>query len=319
MFLGIEIGGTKLQLGVGTGQSGALAALERLDVDRSQGGQGIREQIRRVGKRLIEAHRVAAVGIGFGGPVNASAGRTITSFQIGGWDDFPLADWSCQALGLPTALENDSNLAGLAEARFGAGREAEVVLYSNVGSGIGGALVIAGKLFPGGSGAAVSEIGHLRPGPDAVRPEQTVESVASGWAMAAAARARLAERHGELEDAAAAELLARCDGQLERLSGKMVAEAAAGGNPLAQEVFRRGIRTYGWALAQAVTLLAPSVVVVGGGVSQASEQVFLQPLRQEVEQYVFPPLRGSYRIARAALGEEVVVCGALALAAELPP
>ena len=90
------------------------------------------------------------------------------------------------------------------------------------------------------------------------------------------------------------------------------------GIPQSCEILRRGVQTYGWALAQAITLLAPNVLVIGGGVAQAGESVFLAPLRKAVEQYVFPPLRGSYTIAPAALSEEVVVYGALALAAENP-
>ena len=154
----------------------------------------------------------------------------------------------------------------------------------------------------------------MRPGPDAVHPDQTVESLASGWGMAAQARARLAAA-GTQEDAAAAELLAACGGDLESLTGKMVVRAAIKGNGLAQDVFRKGLRTYGWALAQVITLLAPNIVVIGGGVPQAGEAVFLEPLRAEVERYVMPPLEGTYRLVPAALGEEVVVHGALALAA----
>ncbi len=317
MFLGIEIGGTKLQLGVGSGASGSLVALERMEVERARGAEGIRKRVGEAGQRLIAEHKVRAVGIGFGGPVDASAGKTIRSFHIEGWNDFPLAEWSERTLGRPTALENDSNLAGLGEARFGSGRGEKVVFYSNVGSGIGGALVVDGTLYTGGSGIAVAEVGHLRPGPEAVRPEQTVESVASGWALADAARARLTERSAE-DESAASDLLSHCEGRIENLSGKMVGEAAAEGNPLAGDVLRRAIQTYGWALAQVVTLLSPNVVVVGGGVPQIGESLFFTPLREEVDRYVMPPLRGTYKIVPARLGEEVVVHGALAIASGIP-
>ena len=93
----------------------------------------------------------------------AESGRTIVSHQIDGWQDFPLGDWCRQTLGRPAVLGNDSDLAGLGEARFGAGRGHRIVFYSNVGSGIGGSLVVDGELYRGGRGVA-SEIGHLRPG-----------------------------------------------------------------------------------------------------------------------------------------------------------
>jgi glucokinase len=113
-----------------------------------------------------------------------------------------------------------------------------------------------------------------------------------------------------------ADLRERSGRQVERLSCKMVAQAAAEGNELAQEVFRHAVQTLGWAVAQMVTLLAPNVVVIGGGVSLAGESLLFAPLGREVDRYVFPPLRDSFRIVPAALGEEVVVHGALAVAAE---
>ena len=187
MFLGIEIGGTKLQFGVGRGDGSPLIEQRRCDVVVQDGAAGVRRQIEAVAPELIAKHGVRAIGFGFGGPVNAAAGRTVKSHQVAGWEDFPLAQWCRETLGLPAALANDSDSAGLAEALFGAGRGAGVVFYTNVGSGIGGALVVHGKLYTGSRGIA-SELGHLRPGPAADRPEQTVESIASGFGIAAAGK-----------------------------------------------------------------------------------------------------------------------------------
>jgi glucokinase len=315
MFLGIEIGGTKLQLGVGTGRGGPLVALQRAQVQRSRGALGIRETIVEMARPLVQQYDVQRVGLGFGGPVDASAGNVLLSFQISGWDGFPLTQWCRETLLLPSVLENDSNLAGLGEARFGAGKGAHVVVYSNVGSGIGGALVIDGKLYLGGAKAAVAEIGHLRPGPQAEKPEQTVESVASGWGIADQARTEI-ERLSAGSTAPTTSMYDQVNGDLTRLTGKIVADAAADGDPIAKRVLNNAMQTYGWALAQAITLVAPNIVVVGGGVSQLGESMFFEPLREFVEQYVMPPLRQTYEIRPAALGEEVVVHGALALAAD---
>jgi glucokinase len=93
-----------------------------------------------------------------------------------------------------------------------------------------------------------------------------------------------------------------------------VAEAAADGNEIAREVMARATQALGWGIAQAITLTSPEIVVVGGGVSLAAESLFLEPLRAEVERYVFPPLVGKYQIQPAELGETVVVHGALAAA-----
>ncbi len=304
MFLGIEIGGTKLQIGVGPADCGKLTALQRATVIPANGAEGIRRQIQQVAAPLVAQYGIRAIGFGFGGPVDRSAGRIVKSHHVEGWDGFPITDWCRQTLGLPAALGNDSDMAGLGEARFGAGRGRRVVFYTNVGSGIGGALVVDQRVYAGGRGIS-SELGHLRPGPQADDPHQIVELASSGWAIAAAARAdaRLADQLQQQH---------RCPA--DQLTSKMVAEAAAAGNPSAQGIFRRATQTYGWAIAQMITLLAPEVVVIGGGVPLAGEAVFFAPLRQEVERYVFPPLRGTYRIAPAELGEEVVVHGALALA-----
>jgi glucokinase len=312
MLLGIEIGGTKLQFGVGTGDGSPMRVFRRREVEPQLGAEGIRRQIEEVAKPLIRQYGVARIGIGFGGPVDAERGRVIVSNQVEGWKDFPLVEWCEKTLGLPTLLANDSDSAGLAEARFGGGKGHRVVFYNNIGSGIGGALAIDGRLYQGGGGVA-SEIGHLRPGLDAERPDQDLESIASGWALTAYAR-QLVDQ-GRFHSEVTADLMARCEGDIARLTTKVLAQAAEAGNRLAVAAFDRGCRAAGWALAQAITLLAPNVVVMGGGVSLAGEAVFLTPLRRYVDRYVFPPLLGTYRIVPAALGEEVVVHGVLALAA----
>jgi len=341
MLLGIEIGGTKLQLGVGQGDGSPLAALSRHDVDPAAGADRILATIRTAAEPLIARHGVQRIGIGFGGPVEPDEGVVITSHQIDGWDRFPLVGWCRDAFGLPAVIANDADTAGLAEARFGAGRDSDPVLYVTVGSGIGGGLILGGRIYRG-SGAGAAEIGHLRPGVNADRPEQTVESLASGWGIAAAAQAQLSdpvshrfktlaadgasrdpeEMRQRLIDAEealeeyTADLLARADGRVEGVTAKIVGQAAADGNALAADILKRAWQTLGWAIAQAVTLLAPETVVIGGGVSLLGEQLLMGPLRDEIARYVFPPLIGKYRVLPAELGEEVVVHGALALAGD---
>lgn len=341
MFLGIEIGGTKLQLGVGAGGRASPVALERHEVRPALGAAGILAQIEASATILITRHQVSAIGIGFGGPVDAVDGRTIKSHQIDGWEDFPLVQWCRDKLGLPARLHNDCDVACLAEARYGAGKEHKVVFYVTVGTGIGGGLVIDGRIYRGnGSGAA--EIGHLRPGLHADRSDDTIESLASGWGIAAAAQARLAEpmshpfipltgglklpgpeqvrqRLIEVEEAGeefAADLLSRCDGKVDQLTARVVAQAAADGNEVAREVLAHACQALGWGIAQTITLLAPNVVVIGGGVSLMDESLLLLPVRKEVERYVFPPLSGTFEIVPAQLGERVVIYGALAIAAD---
>jgi glucokinase len=339
MLVGIEIGGTKLQLGVGRGD-GTLVALERFDVRPKGGASAILEQIAGAGRALIARHSAKAIGIGFGGPVDSAAGVIVKSHHVDGWENFPLVDWCHRALALPAALENDCDSAALAEATFGAGKGRNPVFYVTVGTGIGGGLVVDGKIYRG-SGHGAAEIGHMRPGLRALEPEDTVESLASGWGIAAAAQARLADpishpfvpftsgvrarspedvrqRLIETEEAAeefAADLLERCNGQVDQLTAQITAQAAGEGNELARSVLAHACQALGWAIAQAITMTSPQVVVIGGGVSLADESLFLAPVRSEVARYVFPPMAGKYEIVRASLGEAVVVHGALAVAA----
>ncbi|MFO0904536.1 MAG: ROK family protein [Pirellulales bacterium] len=340
MFLGIEIGGTKLQLGVGRGHGGPLVELARRDIDARRGAEGILKQIQEAGAELLSRHVVTRIGIGFGGPVNSATGRVLKSHQVAGWDDAPLAEWCQTTLGVPAVLANDCDAAALAEARFGAGRGARTVFYVTVGTGIGGGLVIDGQVHGVGR-PAVAEIGHLRPGLHADRPEDTIESMASGPGIAATAQALLsgqvsrslpkirkqlghpdrAHVRERLERVAAGsqthhdDLLRRCGADLESLNARHVAQAASEGNELAREVLDEACQALGWAIAQVVTLVAPEIVVVGGGVSLMSESLFMAPVRRHALKYVFPPLAHAYEILPAQLGEEVVVHGALAIAA----
>jgi glucokinase len=311
MYLGIEIGGTKLQLGVGTGSHPEFAELVRRDIDAARGAAAIRFQIAEAVAELRTRHPIERIGFGFGGPVLGAAGRTITSHQVAGWDDFPIVDWARETLELPAVLGNDCDVAALAEARYGAGRDCRTVLYVTVGTGIGGGLVVDGRIYGSDRPAAV-EIGHLRP--DLAQPRLTVEAIASGRGIEAAARTWLEASDAKTADAA--DLLARCGSNPATLAGRAVGDAAIAGNAAAQAVMRRSAETLGWAIAQAVTLLAPEVIVIGGGVSVTGESLFFEPVREAVRRYGFTPLAGTFRIVPAELGETVVVHGGLALAAK---
>ncbi len=332
MYLGIEIGGTKLQLGVGTGEGPPLIALERRTVERTRGADAIREQILKAGRQLFDKFPIERIGYGFGGPVNSATGRVITSHQVAGWTDFPIVDWTREAFGVPVRLGNDCDVAALAEASYGAGRGHGTVFYITVGTGIGGGLVIDGH-SQGAGRLAIAEIGHLRPGPLASDSHLTVESLAAGPGIEAAARAHVTgqARHPLIvaggfgaQDIdvnwSAAEndtddLLCRCLGNVEQLTAKQIAQAAAQGNQIAKAALHQAHVALGWAIAQMVTLLSPHIVVIGGGVSLMGEELFFEPLRQQVRRFVFPPLADSIQLVPAALDEEVVVHGAIALAA----
>lgn len=311
MLLGIEIGGTKLQLGLGAGD-GELLALKRLDVVPAGGGAGIQGQIEEAVPALLREAKLApkelkAVGVGFGGPVDDATRTVIKSHQIAGWDGFPLADWLERKLDVPVALGNDSDLAGLAEATLGAGRGRSPIFYMNLGSGIGGALVIDGEVYRG-SGRGAAEIGHLRgwrPGdPGQPHDWRILEDFASGWSIERRARVAVRNHASLFEPAPAAE----------RLTVKEIGAAAAAGADWAQQLLLETWTEAAEALCQMIALVAPRRIVLGGGVALLGETYFLKPLRRLVAERVFPPFAGSFDLVPAALGEAVVVHGALTLA-----
>jgi len=316
-LLGIEIGGTKLQLGLGR-EPGKIEALKRTLIDPARGAQGILDQIREgfaalldeVGGRALD---VRAVGIGFGGPVDAVSGRVRASFQIEGWTDFPLADWARRELGPENvSVHNDADVAGLAEARLGAGVGRSPILYLTIGSGIGGALILDGRIYRG-AGRGAAEIGHLNvPAVDGSAEFPELEQVASGWGIAREARREAAELTGRGERWAV--LDAAAGGRVEAITTVMVAQAAERGDERSLKLLDRAARALAFALRQAVALVAPQRIILGGGVSLIGERFWFEPLRRLVDAEVFGPFRGSFDIVPAALGEEVVVHGALELA-----
>jgi len=314
LYLGIEIGGTKLQLGIGAG-AGVLAGLRRETVDVAAGPEGIRRQIvaavpelvRRAG---IERGQLKGVGIGFGGPVDDATHTVIKSHQIEGWDDFPLADWVSDLVGLPAVMGNDADVAGLAEALFGAGKGLSPIFYITIGSGIGGGFIINGELYRGvGRGAA--EIGHVRMAVedrmDACLCWSPLEELVSGWGIAEQARAACRNNQDSL-------LWQLVEGQPDRISARHIALAAEQDDGLAQWILEEAWDHLAEAICHVITLLCPRRIVIGGGVSLMGEKLLFEPLRERVGERVFRPFAGLTDIVPAALGEEVVVHGALALA-----
>jgi glucokinase len=298
-FLGIEIGGSKLQIVAGN-EMAAIVERQRFAVDKAQGAEGIRRQIAAALPALIAQWKPTAVGIGFGGPVDCQNGRVARSHQVEGWSDFDLRGWMHHLAGLPVAIENDSNAATLAEATLGAGAGCNPVFYFNLGSGVGGGLVIGGRIYHG-QPPGEAEFGHLR----LERDGTTVEDRCAGWAVDRRIRAlAVSAPHGRL-----AELI----GPVPSGEAKHLRAALDAGDPLAGKILTELAGDLAFALSHVVHLIHPEVIVLGGGLSLVGE-----PLRAAVAA-ALPPLvmevfRGGPQIKLAALGEDAVPVGALLLA-----
>jgi glucokinase len=294
LAVGIEIGGTKLQAGIGL-RDGKLIALVRRAVDPAKGGAGIREQIPSLIDEVLAQAGAApkdlvGLGVGFGGPVDTKRGRILLSHQIEGWNDFPLRDWLQKKVEVPVVLQNDAKTAALAEATLGAGKGLRRIFYITVGSGVGGGLVIDG-VPDVGQGLGAGEIGHTWvPDPDSGKPEK-LEHVASGWSIGKRGSRRLGRE----------------------LSGVDVAALAATGDAAARRVVEESAEALAIGIGNVLALLHPERFIVGGGVSLMGEPWWTPLRRALAERFAFKPFEQSYEVVPSALGEEVVVVGAVLL------
>lgn len=299
-FIGIEIGGTKLQVVAGDG-NGTIVERRRLTVDPAAGGEGIRRQIAGALPGLIQVHRPRAVGVGFGGPVDWRTGLICCSHQVPGWHDFPLGEWVAKESGLPVYVDNDANVAAFGEALHGSGRGKDPVFWINMGSGVGGGLVVGGELYHGAV-PGECEVGHVRLDKSGV----TVEERCSGWAVDRRIR-EVAAHHPE--GPLGRRVIGMNGGEARHL-----AAALSEGDPAAQAILSELADNLGFALSHVVQLLHPQVVVVGGGLSLIGE-----PLRaamaEALPRYVMDSFRPGPEVRLAGLGEDSVPVGALALAA----
>jgi glucokinase len=298
MLLGIEIGGTKLQLVIGN-EHGQIVRRERCNVNKARGGEGIREQIRAAIPKLTSGEKISAVGVGFGGPVDWRTGKICCSHQIQGWSDFELGPWLHELTKAPVRVDNDANTACLGEAMRGAGQGRNPVFYMTLGSGVGGGLVVDGRIYHGAT-PGEAEIGHVR----LDRAGAIVEDRCSGWAV----------------DGLIREAINSSDGQLAQLCRGMsggearhLSAALNEGDPLAGRILQETAEDLAFALSHVIHLCHPEIIVIGGGLSLVGE-----PLRKAVASalpnFVMHAFHPVPMIALAALGEDVVPTGALLLA-----
>jgi glucokinase len=306
VFIGIEIGGSKLQLVAG-GANCRITHRVRKRVERGADGARICAQIE---EGLVELRELvqlpaSAIGVGFGGPVDRQTGRIVRSHQVAGWENFPLRDWLSERAGrVPVEIENDANTAGLAEAATGAGAGFQTVFYCNFGSGVGGALVTdRGATIYHGAPPGEMEFGHLR----LSREGMTVESKCSGWAVDERIRMECARSP---RDSTLARLVAMDPGS----EARHLAAALAADDAVAHSVAVDLAADIGFALSHVVHLAHPDVIVLGGGLSLIGE-----PFRAAVAEALRPLVMEAFRpppwIALAALREDAVPIGALHLAA----
>ncbi|MEG5031566.1 ROK family protein [Microcoleus sp. AT3-D2] len=234
---------------------------------------------------------VSAIGIGTPGPADAAGRIARVAINLKDWHNVPLADWVEAKTGLPTMLANDANCAGLGEAWLGAGRHFKDLILITLGTGVGGAVILDGKLFVGHQGAA-GELGLITINPDG--PE-----CKSG-------------NRGSLEQYVSVQAIRR-QTDLEPLQ---LANLAKYGDAKALEFWRNYGRYLGIGLASLIYVLTPEAIIIGGGISAGAE-FFLPQVREEIERRVLPTSRADLELLVAELGNQAGIVGAAKLAWQL--
>jgi glucokinase len=260
-------------------------------------------------RELLDDQTPAAIGVSFGGPVDYLQGLVRLSHHVPGWENIPLKQILEQDFQAPAVVDNDANVAALGEARFGAGRGAPSLLYITVSTGVGGGWILNGEPWRGVDGMA-GEIGHTVVDPQGPAclcgKSGCVERLASGPYLAADACQILKEQP---ERGAILRQLAQDD--LSRMTGKLLAEAAAAGDDLAWELLERSARALGVAIGNTANLINPQTFVLGGGVTKSGER-YWEVLRRTARQTALPQVH--FDVLPAALGDDAPLWGAIALA-----
>ena len=309
--LGIDIGGTNLVVGAVAEDGSALHALATEPTHAEAGATDVLDRLIALSEQAIAATRrelpgaeILGVGVGAPGPLDTKRGVVLLTPNLG-WVDLPLRQIVETRLGLPAALDNDANCAVLGEWWVGAARGSRQAIGITIGTGIGGGLILNGKLYHGASDVA-GEIGHTTIDTEGRRCKcgnyGCLEAYASG--------PNIALRAVEAIEAGAESRLASYVGNdLTRVTAQTVYQAAFDGDELALEVVNDTARILGVGIGNLLNVFNPEVVVICGGVTLAGDHLFT-PLRREVARRAFRPAVNACRIVPCALVGTAGVYGA---------
>jgi glucokinase len=311
-IVAVDLGGTQIRAALCSTGGQFFRRVAR----PTQAQEGQEAVIGRIAQTITEATEgvaatdVAGIGIGAPGPLNPTTGIVLAAPNLPGWVDVPLRTLISERFGRPTFLGNDANLAGLAEATYGAARGLSDVIYLTISTGIGSGIIAGGKLLLGAHGLA-AEAGHIVIEPDGplcgCGGHGCLETLAAGPAIARDVVARL--QRGKKS-----RITKMVGGDLKKVDARVVNEAAQMGDKLAINAFRRAGEYLGLGIVNLLHLFNPRMVVLGGSVTKAGPLLF-EPMRRTIEARARPPYLEGLSIAPAALGDDVGLLGAVALAA----
>jgi glucokinase len=309
--LGIDIGGTNLVVGSVAEDGSALHALASEPTGAEAGERDVLDRLIALAKRTIDRTKrelpgaeIIGVGVGAPGPLDTKSGVVLLTPNLG-WVNLPLRQIIHDQLKLPASLDNDANCAVLGEWWRGAARGTRNAIGITIGTGIGGGIILEGRLYHGASDCA-GEIGHTTIDSEGRRCKcgnyGCLEAYASGPNIAL----RACE---EIEAGAESRLGKYVDGDLTRITAQTVYQAAHDGDELATDVVNETAKFLGIGIANLLNIFNPEVVVVCGGVTLAGDHLFV-PLRREVARRAFKPAVSVCRIVPCELTGTAGVYGA---------
>ncbi len=309
--VGMDIGGTNLVVGCVAEDGSALLGLRSEPTRPEEGADAVIHRLITLARGAMEQAAFEdpeatflGVGIGAPGPLDTKTGVVLLTPNLG-WVNMPLRDRIRAGLQLPARLDNDANCAVLGECWLGAARDAQIVVGITIGTGIGGGIVIDGRLFHGASDCA-GEIGHTTIDPTG----RLCKCGNYGCLEAYASGPAIAQRAVEaIESGYETAIPSYVDGNLSRITAQTVYAAANDGDELAQEVVSDTAKFLGAGLANLMNVLNPEVVVICGGVTQAGDRLFV-PLRREISRRAFKPAVEVCRVVPGELVESAGVYGA---------
>lgn len=318
LILALDFGGTKLAAAMVNLGSRQWLRYERcLSLENANASTDL-SIMRSLIHSLLQSAKPAAIGVSFGGPVDATTGTVRLSHHVSGWENIPLKDLLEKEFGVFVSVDNDANVAALGEHRFGAGQGYESLFYITVSTGVGGGWILNNQPWRGAGGMA-GEIGHIIVDPSGPMclcgKRGCVERLASGVYIARDVREAFQEIGGLLGDKGTRGqiLQSLVGGNLDLVTGQDVSEAAVLGDELAQEILYRGAWGLGVGIGNVANLMNPQRFVLGGSVTKAGER-WWEVVRKTARETALPEV--DLKIVPAALGDDAPLWGAVALAEE---
>jgi glucokinase len=311
--VGLDIGGTKIMATVVDHEFSVVGRCRKRSRSRKNHELAEDRIFRIVESAIEDAGKPAIKGIGVGspGPLDPKRGVIIETPNLG-WKNFPLADILTKQFGVPVIVDNDVNVGTYGEWCFGEVSDCEDVVGIFPGTGIGGGIIINGKLLHGFSGAA-GEVGHITVEYDGpycgCGKRGCLEALASRIAIAKEIAALAARGDAPY-------IAANCGTDLVEIRSGVIVRAIEAGDEMVEQVVRRAAYFIGIAVGNLINILSPEAVVLGGGLVAAMEKLFIEEVKRGVADHAMPFLRKNVRIVAASLGDDAVVLGAARMIAE---